>query len=346
MRPQVFILLLTALLLSAGHGGASPVPAPVKAAPPPKSTLLRDDPLLQQKITLDATDKPLGDVLKDLSPTLKADLTVSSGIADQRVTLHLTDQPVYLLLNRLPQLLSHLPDHPHGYYWEKLERSAKERPIFNLWRDLRSVQDEERELDYPRREAGVLLRDLRNLSRLRPEDHAKYKGDYPYILAGSDPADPVEAALRDLSDGQIEALIDGATIALDPVRFAGFLAAAKQKQRDQWKRKQDLAALDGIPDPFPHGFPAQPDVSPVLSVLPEGREGDIPNGKVVYDVSITGMDHGVGLDVYDTNQSRSPDRNPVIFSSKPLPGPLVDLTPLLTDKSVTPAQRGDLGFTL
>ena len=110
-RAVCFLWFALALPVSAAPPSAPTLPVGISASP--KSTLLRDDPLLQQKITLEVTDRPLGDVLKALSPALKADLTVSAGIADQRVTLHLTDQPVYLLLNRLPQLLSHLPDHPH-----------------------------------------------------------------------------------------------------------------------------------------------------------------------------------------------------------------------------------------
>lgn len=153
--------------------------------------------------------------------------------------------------------------------------------------------------------------------------------------------------MRGLSDEQLEALLGGTKIALDPARFARFLAVTKQKQRDGWKHRQELdKMIYGKDLSFPNGFPTQPDVTPVLSVSLEEREGFGPDGKGLYDLSIAGIDYSTVLDVYDTNQSRSPDRNPVIFSSKPLPGPLVDLTPLLTDKSVTPAQRGDLGFTL
>ena len=345
MRPQVLILLLAALFLLAGHGGASPTPASVKAALPAKSTLLRDDPLLQQKITLDTTDKPLGDVLKDLSATLQTDLTAASQITDQRVTLHLTDQPVYLLMNRLPMLLSHLPDHPHGYYWEKLDRPATARPAFNLWRDLRSVQGEEYARDYPRREAGVLLRDLRSLSRLTPQERLQYKGDYPYTrFPGISPTEdgPEGPALKGLTDEQLEALLGGEKIALDPVVFAKEIAAFKQRQRTDRDRVFALAIGAGHPVPEP------PDVLPAISISRMDEDGDYPDQATKYELHLEGVNsYETVLDVYDTSQSRDPSRErlsvPPAAEGVTL---VIDLTPLLTDKSVTQEQRKDVGFTL
>ena len=350
MRPPALITLLATFLLSGGSGGA----APAKALLPVKSTLLRDDPLLQQKVTLEATDRPLGDVLKELSPTLKADLTVSPGIADQRVTLHLTDQPVYLLMNRLPQLLSHLPEHPHGYYWEKLDRSAKQRPAFNLWRDLRSVQDEERELDYPRREAGVLLRDLRNMAQLPPKERAAYKGDYRYPLNPEDAKDvALGKALKGLTDEQLEALLDGQNLTLDSAAFAEELAASKKRQQDEWKHRQDLdKMIYGEDRSFPNGFPAQPDLAPVLSITRADRDGEYPDDATRYYISLSYFTHQGSLDVlaildpYNTVQMRGPWLIGPFVPAKSTPPPLIDLTPLLSEKVATPAQRSDLGFTL
>ena len=149
MRVACSVALCSALFCAALPCLAAP---PASAKPP---SLLRDNPLLQEKVTLETTDRPLGDVLAQLPATFKVDLTTSAKIADQRVTLRLADQPLFRLMDRLPRLLSHSPGAPHGYYWEKVGRPAKARPAFNLWRDLRSVQDEECELDYPRREAIV-----------------------------------------------------------------------------------------------------------------------------------------------------------------------------------------------
>jgi len=347
MRLRTLTLLMAAFLLFVRHTGAAPASAPVKNVPPAKPTLLRGDPLLQQKVTLEATDRPLGDVLKDLSLTLKVDLTASSQIADQRVTLRLTDQPVYLLMNRLPQLLSHAPGKPRGYYWERLARPAKARPAFNLWRDLRSVQDEEHERDYPRREAARMLRDMRDVIPLNFQERQKFKSDYPPARYPSGPpgtVSPLELALQGLSDAQIEALVDGQRMPLDPARFAGAVADGKKQQRDQWKRDQEVAALDGRPDPFPHGFPEQPDVPLVLSVR-RADEDDDTFKPTQYRTRMEGVEEGAGvIDVYDTNTDRDPNMVPLLAAG--LKEPVFDLTPLPRDKSVTPAQRGDVGFAL
>ena len=265
--------------------------------PPAKSTLLRDDPLLQQKITLEATDRPLGEVLKVLSPLLKADLTASASIADQRVTLHLIGQPVYRLMDRLPHLLSHLPEHPHGYYWEKLDRAAKQRPAFNLWRDLRSVQDEERELDYPRREVAKMLRDMRDLCRMTPEERKNYHGDYPYVLLPDDIKEQpfgqsgvaLAKALRPLTDEQLDALMDGEKIALDSGLFADEIAAAKQAQRDQIKHQQEFAKRTNTQDSYVKGIPEPPDVIPTISVKTQDDNGRVMAHAQLYGVYLSGV---------------------------------------------------------
>ncbi len=358
MRLRTFTLLMAAFLLLAGHAGAAPASAPVKSVPPAKPTLLRDDPLLQEKVTLEATDRPLGDVLKDVSLTLKMDLTASSQIADQRVTLRLTDQPVYLLMNRLPQLLSHAPGKPRGYYWERLDRPAKGRPAFNLWRDLRSVQDEEYEWDYPRREVARMLRDMRDLCWMTPKERRNYHGDYPYVpLPDTIKEQPfgqnemaLAKALKPLTDEQLDALMDGKKIALDSRLFTAEIAAAKQTQRDEMKHRQEIAKLTNNPDPYPNGIPEPPDIVPTISVKAEDDDGRVMSHAFLHGIYLDGIE-GVApeLDPYDTFQN--PDPNRVARSmfaphlAKAL-SPVVDLTPLLQDKSVTPEQRGSVGFTL
>ena len=360
MRLRTFAPLMAALLLLAGPAGAAPAPAPVKEVPPAKPTLLRDDPLLQERVSLEATDRPLGDVLKELSPRLKVDLTASPAIADQRVTLHLTDQPVYLLMNRLPMLLSHLPARPPGYYWEKRDRPAKARPAFNLWRDLRSIQDEEYERDYPRREVAVMLRDMRNVIRMTPEQRAKYKSDYPPAPYLND-ADPVQMALKGLPDEQIDALVDGQKIPLDPALFVKGIAAFKQKQRDYYalRKKQSDEYLRthspaGPVEPF---VLEVPDVAPALSLRRMDKNGEDPDKATQYEIHLDGIgrldspggegavsDEGVVLDVYDTSADRALDWVPLPAAVPK--EPVIDLTPLLRGKLVTPEQRADTGFAI
>lgn len=358
MRLQTFTLLMVAFLLLASHAGAAPASAPVTAALPAKPSLLRDNPLLQEKVTLEATNRPLGDCLAELSPKLKVDLSVASQVADQRVTLHLTDQPLYLLMERLPALLSHAPDHPRGYYWEKLDRPAKARPAFNLWRDLRSVQDEEYARDYPRREAGVLLRDLRNMAQMPAQDRAKYKGDYPDRLDDYGDGLPFVKAMRGLTDDQLDALAAGQGLPLDPAVFADEIASEQRDSVGTQKmlagvlaeRKKALAA--GQPDPHPDmrlPSDAPPD-APMLRLTPIDEDENI-GWFGAYTLSMQGVSFNspLILDTYNTTA------NPALYRITPVPKParlqdaqgsVVDLTPLLAAKAITPAQRSDIGFTL
>lgn len=357
MRLRPLIPLLAVLLLPAGPGRAAPAPAPTKEAAPLKSALLRDDPLLQQKITLEATDRPLGEVLALLSPRLKADLTVSPSTADQRVTLHLTDQPVYLLLNRLPALLSHAPDCPRGYYWEK-QRPASGRPAFNLWRDLRSAQDEDYERDYPRREAVRMLRDLRNMAQMPALERAKYKGDYPDQLDDYSDGLPFVKAMRGLTDDQLDALAVGQSLPLDPDVFADEIAARQREAADTQKfltgilaeRKKALAA--GQPDPHSNmrlPYEAPPAV-PVLRLTPSDLDEDVGwSGMSLLSIEGASNITPLILDAYNTTSDPALYRAPPVY--KPAhpqadQGPVVDLTPLLGARAATPAQRADIGFTL
>lgn len=347
---------LTSLCVAPQQILAAPVPSasvPAVANPPEKRVLFRDNPLLQQKITLEATDRTLGDVLKDLSPTLKVDLSASARIADQRITLHLTDQPLYLLMERLPQLLSHAPDKPHGYYWEPLDRPVSSRPAYNLWRDLRSMGEEQDLLDYPRREAEVQLRDIRNLASMSPQEREAYNSDYPSKLLTDSEVQPFVKALRGLTDDQLDALMRGEAIPLDPVLFSKEIEATKQQQRDQMRKQQEVAKLTHSPDPYPDGIPEPPSsvVPPGLSVSPGDYNGLYPNRASLYGVHLDGIqDSYIVLDPYDTSRNASPIRVALTTlpksDSKRVVDPVFDLTPLLADKKVTPEQRGDIGFTL
>ena len=342
MRPSVRLVYCAACAaLCLWIGG------PVPAAPPAavKPMLLRDNPLLQEKITLEATDRPLSDCLAELSSKLKVELSATSQVADQRVTLRIANQPLYLLMERLPALLSHAPPRPRGYYWEKLERPVGSRPVFNLWRDLRSVQEEEYLRGYPRREAGVLLRDLRNLSRLTPKERLQYKGDYPYLrFPGISPTEdgPEGKALKGLTDEQLEALLSGEKIPLDPALFANEISAYKKRQRDDQTRVYAVALSQGLAVPEP------PDVLPALSLSLLDENGESPNQTAKYELRLQGITAaGTVLDVYDTNQSRDPSRTmmPILPTAK-VGSPQIDLTPLLEDKTVTRSQREDVGFNL
>ena len=338
---------------------AAPPAALPLTSPVARPALLRDDPLLQQKITLEVTDQPLSVVLARLSPILKLDLTVSSKLGEQRVTLNIKDQPVYVFMADMLSLFSHSPTKPRGYSWGKVERPATARPAYDLWRDAFSVQQEKDELDYPRREAAVMLRNLRDLCRMTPGQLEKYSGDYPYNFLPIPVAEqpfghdqmPMAKALRDLTDDQLDFLMQGGKIPLDPALFAEEMEAAKQKQRDYETHERELDELLHSPDRYPNGIPEPVTVPPILSVKTEGDNNSLADA-YVFDVRIDGLQLGMRLDPYDTTQNPDPSRLARFHSfseiqaAKTHPKPVFDLTALLKAKSVTPEQRGDVGFTL
>lgn len=300
------------------------------SAKDPLPPLLRDIPQLQQKVTLEATDRPVGDVLTDLSQTLWVDLSAERNIADQRITLHLEGQPVYALMDRLVRLLSHHLDTRKGYYWNPLERPRGTRLAFQMWRDERSVNEEESALDYPQREIVALLRDLRNSARLPRGERAKYKGEYPYQLSDdNDDLDnlPYTKAFSGLTDDQIDALAAGQSLPLNPALFASEIAAMRQRQPE-------------VPLPIPSLTVRPYDEDLNYSWVSTDKMGK-------YLVSLQGVLASLLiLDTYDTTSSRSPFMVSVPPVSHPASGTVIDLAPLLSAKTVTRAEQTDVGFTL
>ena len=325
MKPLI-VLLLVGLLGPAAHAQThSTAPAHSLTVPkiPAPAKLLSDNPLLQMPVTVDAVEQPLGSVLAALSPTLKLDLTAEQNVADQRVTLHVAGQPVYVLMQQLVLLLSHNAEHPYGYHWGALERSEGERPDYQLWRDTASLTQEEEARDYPRRELGVFLHDLRHIAQLPPRELPSYQGDYPY--KNPDPDDAFNKAFRGLTDDQIDALVNGEVVPLDPLFFAEDIAAFKQ-------------------DPNPGFFYGN---GPAIRVIPTDKENDrdAPEEIGSFNVHLDGIrGDDIVLDTYDTTKSRDPGR---LFIALPTDvSPRVDLSPYLAAKTVTPQQKSDLGFTL
>ncbi len=326
-----FVAALSAVSVMAGAANAGPTPtrlaAGVPSEAPAPGRLLRNIPQLQQKISVDATDRPVSEVLDHLSPSLQVDLSAERNVADQRITLHVANQPLYLFMGRLTRLLSHHPDTAAGYQWGSLDRIAGARPAYQLWRDGHSMSEEQNALDYPRREIAVLLRDYRNTAGMSPQELTKYKGDLPYI--GANPKDdPTARAFQGLSDAQIDALVAGQPLLLDPAAYSVEIAALEKAQ------------------------PGVPLAPPQLTVTPANDDWNYDYGAAApgqYEVFLEGVDNGgMVLDTYDTNASRDPVRMALVKSAAPekSQGPIVDLAPLLTAKTVTRDQRRDVGFTL
>lgn len=303
---------------------------------------LYGDPNLQETVNVETTDRPLSDVLSGLSPKLKVDLITSSQVADQRVTLHVTDQPLHHVMWRLVGLLSHNPADPHGYHWERLERAPGRRPGYRLWRDNSSIAAEQDELDYPRREMVLFLRDIRNLSRLSPEKQKKYEGELPLGWFTTPEDQPYRDAFRGLSDADIDTLARGEHLPLDRSVFAASIDHYNQKWHDNLVQQRQTEIAEGQADPYPDGVPEAPPYPPEMYVSTADYGGSSPERAHLYGIHLQGVQEGYSvLDPYVTR--RRPLLLPWLSTDKT---PVVDLTPLLKDKSVTDKQRVDVGFTL
>jgi hypothetical protein len=337
--------IIGAKVMAAPSSVPASLPAPAKSAwTVPAPRLLRDIPQLQQKVSLAVTDQPVGDMLTSLSPTLSADLTAQRDVADQRVTLHITDQPVFVVMDRITRLLSHHADTSAGYHWSETDLNAAARPAFQMWRDSSSVREEQDALDYPQREMATLLRDMRNTAGMSPQEAAKYQGDNPYkVTADSEPT--YAKAFQGLTDDQLDALMAGQGVPLDPTLFADEIAARRQRLADE----QNGVVQGHIADPTEYlGLPVVPPNAPMMYVIPATANPDNTDSDAFssYYVVLEGVLDGTLLvNTYDTNKNRDPNRMPQPVPPGP-PGPVIDLTPLMMAHGVTHAQRHDLGFTL
>lgn len=344
--PATLAVCMLVPLLSPQAFAESVKSTAASSAPAPTASILQDIPALKPKITIQETNRPIDQALSDISAKISVDLIADAGIGDQRVTLSLTDQPVYTLMARLVQLLSHSADGPHGYHWEPVKRSAGEKPAYRLWRDLSSRAKEKAALAYPSRELLVLLRDMRNLARLSPEERKNYKGDYPYTLfPGSAGTAPFGEAMKSLTDQQLQQLADGESIPLDPAPFAGEIAKFRQGQIDDLLSYQHVVLKAGLPDPFKGQGPHPAVIPPSISVTLGDGTGEDPWQVSMFDIHLNGiLNYALGADAYDTIKNRNPGRLDI---QPPKTGDkIIDLTSALTGKGVTDAQRSDLGFTL
>lgn len=332
----IFALLLYSLLTPATFAAvpaskttlSDRVPVPVK--------LLRDDPLLQTLVTLDVMEQPLGDVLTRLNPVLKLDLTAEQDVADQRITLHVTGQPVHVLMGQLLALLSHDPAHPHGYRWGSLDRAPGARRDYQLWRDAASVAEEEAARNYPRRQLAVMLRQMRDDARLPlpdPKEPQPTVWDIPYLKA-----------FRGLTDDQVDGLVNGATVPLDPALFPDEIAEGNRRMKEGIARQREYTLSVGNPKLIPTTI-ALPAPEPMIQVTPVDQDMDesLPDqaGKFYLDLLGVVFSSRV-LDTYNTPN----DPDPILLSLPADTGPRVDISPFLSAKTTTPEQRGDLGFTL
>ncbi len=348
MKPFSLIFTLVGLVSSvvaaraeAPPGALAPQPQatePAAALPTVAASPLRRDPALAGRVSLEATARPLRDVLRDLSANLPLDLTARSGIGEHRVTLHVSAQPLYQVMERLAGLLSHSPAAapPRGYAWEKTGGTGKERPGYQMWRDAAAVADEKAALDAPRREALQQMRDMRNLARLPRKERAGYHSNFSPAVYDTFDLHPHFQALKNLSDAQIESLLSGAEITISAAPLKDALSA-------QW---YSLWKNSGQPE----GTPIPPFVlsaaTATLRMRREDDDGEMPNRSHIYGLGLIGVPGTTGYIWLNGYSPGNPNEGLLPEAADPTKTPLIDLAPLLSADTVTNDQRGDAGFML
>ena len=344
------IFCLIGLVASGSTLLAGPPPVSPKTVSRGSSAFsLKAEEALQKPVSLEATDLPLGDLLKDLSRKANVSLTGMAKIEDQRVTLHLTTQPLHQVMSRLCGLLSHSPETPHGYFWAKESRDGDSRPRYRLLRDLRSLADEQNALDIPRRKAIVLLRDWRNLSRMSPEKRKHYKSDLTQDYLEDPDMKPFQDAITNASDDQIDTLVKSGSLPLDPGRFASEIAHFNQIWHDALIQQRQRILKNNGPDPYPEGVPAAPPEPPTVTFHVDDYGGEHPERAAFFGLALHGIQTldmpGISGSMHVTFSPLRKLRPP--FPKIAVPGEtIIDLSPFLTSPEVTPEQRGDVGFTV
>ena len=325
---------------------AGSLPARAQGASPLR---LADEPALRAAVSVEAANRPLSEALADLAKQANVDLGAEKPVGRQRVTLHLTGQALSRVMARLSGLLSHAPEGPAGYYWEKLERPAGRRPGYRLWRTQRSRREEELELDYPRRKGAQMLRDVRKLLVMSPTEQAAQRLPPDNVWLSSSDLAPYRDAIAGLSDADLDTLAERGRVPLAPGRCAEQVEAYNRAWRGQAVQRRDFAASHSMPDPYPEGIPAAPPDAPALRFQPNDEEGARPEFGPDYYLGLAGVTTLPGSDLTGT---MSVGFDPYRDAETPLPepkdrsAPIYDLTPLLSNPAVTREQRGDIGFTL
>ena len=323
--------------------------APIQTAAPEQ---LKDNQELRVKVSIEATNIPLSDVLTNMSKAANVNVSAEAAIGRQRVTLRANATPLYTVMARLRGLLSHRPAAPRGYYWEKLGGQGGKPVNYRLWRDAWSKRDEQDELNFPHRKSIQLLTELRNLARAPEGARKKYRGDVPsHLIADGDIKD-FRDGLANLSDTDFDSLIATGTAPLDIGLFSAQIAAYNQNWRDSQTLYRQQSVAGGSGDPFPNGVPDSPNTPPSIAFRVDDYDGLHPERASLYGIYLNGiqlpnLSPGSGMHIFfdpyqEGGQYRTKWLDEGISSSEPV----IDLTPLLRGPAVSPKQRGDLAFTL
>jgi hypothetical protein len=330
------IVVLGALLANpaCAQQAAPVVPRAQKQATPSEAERLAAVACLGSPVTVDVAGMPLSEVLGLLSRPKVVRLIAKTPLGDQRVTLHVNGLPLHHVMNRIITLLDHGPRSPGGFYW--IDQSQQGEKQFRLERTMRSIAEERRALDFPRRKAAQWLREMR----------AGKGGDLPKDYLADADFQPFRDALAALSDDQMDALIDTGSAPAAAPSLTEAIAKYNKRWHDGADRRRQDSVRDGLPDPFPGGVPNMPPDPPTMTFGVDDYKLEHPERAHLFGLYLKGValiDNGEFHLAFDPLESLDiPDPDPTSGAESPQ----FDLGPLLHARGVTDVQRGDSGFAL
>jgi hypothetical protein len=305
---------------------------------------LKNDKTLDVVVDVDCAGQPLQDALADISQKYQVHLVAAKGVGQQRVNLSIRQQKLYTVMYRLAGLLSHSPITPVGYHWKREELPpAPTTPVFRLYRDARSLSNERKALDAPRQTVGLMLREMRDAAQVPPEDRGK-NGKYANSgLLFSPDYQLQRDVLTGLSDSEIDGLMRGGTVSLNPEQFKDRISTLRRLIEE---RNEGLAAEFRAQNrPVPPGLLSPQIEPPTLHLQPSDSDGENPIWSEMYGMEIDGMSTSPGGTLPGGTLIVGPYNTPDLINRrnrKLADDPDIDLTTQLSDEK----QAGDLRYIL
>ena len=342
---RIALRVMTVPILMSGLVLGVAIPASPSWHKFPSSTVSDDsvpeqDEALQTKVGTDYDAKSLSEILEDISNHSKVHLITSKSIGGQRFTIHSSPRKIHQLMRFIVCTLSHSIGSEPSYYWEREKEANLSSFVYVLKRNLRATRQEREARSVPASKMKVLITDFRSILNLPSNERSDYKTDLPRNLL--DEKDPVfgiyHAAIRGLSDADIKTLFSGASVNLDPERLRD--AVALSNQREQTAYQNLIARIINKRALPPPPKPLILRDNPKLRLTENTIGGDQPWKAFEYAVRLDGVFEDEWLTINPLDTPLSVDENEDETKS------IIDLSPLLSTKGITSAQRNSLAYTL
>ena len=204
---------------------------------PPRPSWMESDAGMKTVVSLDASSKPLRNVLASLSRRYEIHVQAEQALGDYRVSVHARDQSLSRVMGRLQDLFGHGTQSPRSCEWARVVEGGKQ-PVYYLRRTRHGVDEEEALLGVPRQTCLRWLKELQSYLRLPREKQAQFQAECPCLQAnirtgGLDgPLRPVREAFAALADDQIAALMQQGTVDLPDLAFSPEAQGVLEKYPD------------------------------------------------------------------------------------------------------------------